>query len=141
MLYAQYTATHSRPDYSTQHIHCTHIDMCVRARNRICPYEREWSLVRSLARLYGQAHDTPYTVRCYIITPSTSSSQQFACIRCPCATQKSTECSIGISSIKIIIFFNFSLCGRFAAKFRFVRFIRSVVGVPRSTRSCIHSIR
>lgn len=51
MLYAQYTATHSRPDYSTQHIHCIHIDMCVRARNRIAHTNGNGrSFVRSLAR-------------------------------------------------------------------------------------------
>lgn len=114
-------------------VHCTHIDVC--AREIEYAHTNENSCVRSPVRSFGlfvcrslalartRSCINTHTIHRTLLYHNFINIiiAQFACIPCPCATQKSTECSIGISSIKYIHnnFFNFSLCGCFAAKFFF----------------------
>lgn len=107
----------------------------MRAPNKICPYDRMVWCVRSTRSPRFNVRRTRHTVRCYIITPSSSPIAQFTCVWCSCATQKPTDCSTGISSIKTQYFF-FSIfrcakpfrCQTITTRFSFVC---SIVGCDR----------
>lgn len=95
-------------------VHCTHIDVC--AREIEYAHTNENSGVRSPVRSFGlfvcrslalartRSCINTHTIHRTLLYHNFINIiiAQFACIPCPCATQKSTECSIGISSIKYI---------------------------------------